>query len=131
MACLPGPNHPKRRFMLAIKNNLAADVSNGLAFTIDRNGDAPAVFWEQQPVTITADEAMAPIHKKRGPSPQEREGAVSWLRMTLADGPRPARDVIDDGNVAGFGERTLQRAFRQLGGQREKWIRGRLALEIA
>ena len=56
---------PRRRLMLAVKNNLAADVATGLAFTIEPHGPGgtPVVCWEPEPITITADEAMAPDRK--------------------------------------------------------------------
>ena len=67
-------------------------------------------------MTITADEAMAPEPRKRGPAAEERDEAAEWLRTALADGPRPAREVIDDGvGGEGFAKRTLDRAQKTIG----------------
>jgi putative DNA primase/helicase len=112
----------RRRLMLAVKNNLAADVSTGLAFTIERHDkrDAPLVCWERNPVTISADEALAPEPKRRGPSPAEREGAKQFLSGILADGPREAKEVIAEGIECGLSKRTIQRAFEDIDGHREK-----------
>jgi putative DNA primase/helicase len=48
-----------RRLMLPVKNNLSADRT-GLAYRIGTatNG-APRIKWEREPVTVSADEAMA------------------------------------------------------------------------
>jgi hypothetical protein len=108
--------------MLPVKNNLAADVAAGMSFTIEPCGPngLPVVCWDPEPVTISADEALEPEHKRRGPSADAREEAEKFLREALADGPRPAKDVIDEGDQCGFSKRTVQRAFQGIGGQREK-----------
>jgi hypothetical protein len=38
----------------------------------------------------------------------------------LADGARPARDVIDDASDIGFSKRTVERAFRAIDGQSQR-----------
>jgi hypothetical protein len=109
-----------RRLMLPLKSNLAPDVG-GLAFAILPHGtnDAPVLCWEREPVSVAADDAIG--HKRKpGPAPNDRTDAATWLREQLANGPRPAKDLIEDGDGLGFTERTLQRAFRDIGGQREK-----------
>ncbi len=108
----------RRRLMLAVKNNLAADVATGLAFTIEPHGTggAPVVCWEREPVTITADEAMAPEPKRRGPSSDEHDQAVEFLREALAVESRLAGEVIDEAvNGSGIAKRTLDRARKTLG----------------
>ncbi len=108
----------RRRLMLAVKNNLAADVANGLAFTVEPHGPsgAPVVCWEREPVTITADEAMAPELKRRGPPSDEHDQAVEFLRERLVDEARSAREVIDEAvNGCGIAKRTLDRARRTIG----------------
>jgi hypothetical protein len=104
---------PNRRLMLAVKNNLAADVANGLAFTIEPHGlgGAPVVCWEREPVTITADEALAPDAKERGRPADDRQDAEAWLREALAGGPRLAKDVTAEA-IEGhcIAKRTLDRA---------------------
>jgi putative DNA primase/helicase len=113
---------PSRRLLLSVKNNLAADVGDGLAYTIECRGlnDAPAVCWAAEPVTITADEAMAPESRRRGPAANERDEAAEWLRASLANSSKLASEIIDDADQCGFSKRTIQRAFQALGGRREK-----------
>jgi hypothetical protein len=67
-------------------------------------------------VKVAADEVIG--HKRKpGPAASEREEAADWLRQQLASGPRLAKDVIDEGDGYGLSKRTLQRAFREIGGQ--------------
>ena len=113
--------NPRRRLLLPAKNNLAPDTE-GLAFAVESLGvdGAPVVTWEPGAVTISADDAMDGGRKKHGPAPDEREEAAEWLQSELASGARPAKELLDDGKGMGFTERTLQRAFRSINGQREK-----------
>ncbi len=65
-----------------------------------------------------ADDAFAAANEPgRG---AERREAIAWLREQLAGGPVPANDVIERGVQFGFNERTLQRAFKLLGGVRKR-----------
>ena len=107
--------NPRRRLLLPTKINLAPD-SQGLAFAIESHGPdgSPIVCWEAEPVTVSADEAMSP---KRGPAPDVRQEAADWLREQLAAGAMPAKDVAELGDDAGFSKRTLQRAYRDMGGK--------------
>lgn len=108
------PADRRRRLMLPTKNNLAPDVQ-GLAFRIEPHGanERPAVCWEAGAITVSADDAMAP---KRGPKPDVRDEAAKWLREQLRTGSALAKDLIEMGDHAGFTKRTLQRAYRDLGG---------------
>jgi hypothetical protein len=44
----------------------------------------------------------------------QREEAATWLREALADGPRPAKEILKEARRNGFTEVTLQRAKRDL-----------------
>jgi putative DNA primase/helicase len=46
--------------------------------------------------------------------------ALAFLREALRGGPRMARDVIVEGEAAGFSERALQRGLKALGGTNER-----------
>jgi hypothetical protein len=111
--------NPSRRVMLAVKNNLADDgASTGLAYTIEGHGPdgAPVVCWEADPVTLTADEALAAEPKRRGRPPEERECAEEWLRKALADYARPAKELLQEAKEAHcISSRTLERAKHKLG----------------
>lgn len=106
----------KRRLLLPGKNNLAPE-GDGLAFTIC--GQPPAIAWEHDPVTMTADDALATENnsepKRPGPKPEARNKAAEWLRDMLATGPMEAGKVKEDAGEAGYGWRTVQRAKDDLG----------------
>lgn len=114
--------NPERRLFLPLKNNLGRDLG-GLAFSIESIGvmsaagriESSRVSWEASPVTITADEAMAPP-----PDAEERSAAsdaVAWLNQLIAEesGSIDRRDVMKAAQAMGFKERTVHRAREQLG----------------
>jgi RecA-family ATPase len=70
-----------RRLLLPGKNNLAIE-GGGLAFTI--TGAPPALAWERDPVSMSADEALAvenddKADSESGPEPEARNQAADWL----------------------------------------------------
>jgi putative DNA primase/helicase len=108
------PENPARHLLLPVKNNVGPEAC-GLAYTIQQTAPfaAPALVWDPAPLT-------APKPKKSVPPPAERAEAREWLRQALAPGPRPAKDVLDEGQLRGFLRRTLQRAFHELDGHTAK-----------
>jgi hypothetical protein len=121
---VPDKDDPKRRLFLPAKNNIGNDET-GLAFGIIDG----AVAWENDPVTMRADEALAleleadSNDRKPGPEPKGRNAAADWLRELLANGamrvgstkkPEPgtiAQAVKD----AGLSWGTIRRAREALG----------------
>jgi hypothetical protein len=96
------------------KCNLSAPAP-GLAFRIV--GDPGQLEWEPEPVEgVHADEIVAAARRDRpGPQGESLNDAVEWLRTALADGPRPARDLLDEWcDGLGNSKRTLDRAKRSL-----------------
>jgi hypothetical protein len=110
------PHSPDRNLLLPLKHNLTA-AACGLAFTTvpQPPSGAPAIAWDPTPITVPTEQALAPPPKPRAPAP-ERSAARTWLRETLAKGPRPAKELIDEGESRGFLRRTLRRAFHELDG---------------
>jgi hypothetical protein len=101
-----------RRLLLPGKNNLAPE-GDGLAFTI--HGERPAIIWERDPVTMSADDALAVENGGGGDGPgrpaEERDNAAAWLAAELADlQPHPVADLRRDATAAGIVWRTVQRA---------------------
>jgi len=97
---------------LPMKNNLAEDTG-GLAFWV-RGHDlgngiwTSCVEWDSEPVTMTADEAMAP----QG-DPEERSAlndAKDFLRDQLVNGPVASKEVKANAKQVGYGMRTVDRA---------------------
>lgn len=87
------------------------------------------MLWEPEPVKMHADEAFAEeTRSASGPSNQgiERREAVEWIKDQLADGPIPSNKMIVDAKENGYSERTLRRAFKEMGGRSrkegDKWV---------
>lgn len=110
--------NPQRRLMLPAKMNLAPDPT-GLAYSL-ADGDVPGtghvgrVAWEPQPVTLTADEALASGTTECGAGGARQE-AVDWLQDVLAKGLAKAVDVKKQATADGVALRTLDRAKAALG----------------
>ena len=110
------PGNKERRLLLPGKNNLAR-VGDGLAFSII--GDPARIAWERDAVAMSADDALAAENDRRdskpGPDAGALESAISWLKVALADGARPAKELQEewrDGH--GGSKRTLERAKQTL-----------------
>jgi hypothetical protein len=116
------PEDGARRFFLPVKNNLGCD-NLALAYALERVDDQSAgrVVWEPEPVELHADELLS--RQQSPPSsarPTPKELAGDWLWVELSAGERAVPEVLKAGIAAGFSERTLQRAFQQLGGIKGK-----------
>ncbi|MBF0162643.1 MAG: AAA family ATPase [Magnetococcales bacterium] len=106
-----------RRLFLPMKNNLGND-STGLAFrvegvTLPSGIETSRIAWEADPVTITADDALA-----AQVNPAERGAlaeAKAFLNETLKDGPKTARSIRGEVEDAGLSWATVRRAQLLLG----------------
>ena len=114
------PKSPKRRLLMPLKNNLAADV-NGLAFTIESHATTsqPTIHWSPDPIAISA-ETIVGNARPRGRPDAACQDAMDWLRKRLANGPAPARDVQEEADAHGISKPTVRRAFRELRGEAVK-----------
>lgn len=100
------PDDDDRRLLLPGKLNLSRKPT-GLAFRIE--GEPARLVWEPEPVQLNADGVLAAM-AHRGGKATRRDDAAAWLRDFLSDGPRPAADVFAAADVAGFPQRTVERA---------------------
>jgi hypothetical protein len=116
-AIVKDADDPKRRLFLPTKLNLAVDP-DGLAYRVIDG----RVVWEPDPVAMHADDAFRA--EMDGPRKRdrttERNEAAEWLRGHLAAGPVPTNEVLEAGKENGYSERTLRRAFKELGGRSRK-----------
>jgi hypothetical protein len=101
-----------RRLLLPGKNNLAPEA-DGLAFCIA--GSPGMIWWENDPVTITADEALAKEHATKDGNHSAMSEAEAWLRDSLSCGPVKAKEIKDAARRDGIADRTLDRAANSLG----------------
>jgi putative DNA primase/helicase len=118
-----------RRLLLHLKNNIAP-AAKGLAYTLEQAlagyiGNpqealyATRIVWDDGPVTVTADQAIAEHEAglrgeaKERPAP-ERTFAEEFLRSWLKDGPQPAKQIERAAADAGITKKTLRRARERL-----------------
>lgn len=114
-ALLEDPNDKDRRLFLHAKNNLA-EPPQGLAFRLEqvvvREGIVTSrIDWEPDPITSTADEALA----ADGTSNLALAEAEDFMEALLADGPVPSKQVDAEAQEAGVARSTLRRAKASLG----------------
>jgi hypothetical protein len=105
--------------MLPIKNNLGPR-KDGLAFRIlaDPIGGeiiAPRIAWDSDPVTVSADEALAAAEFERASDYGALDEAKDFLRMELYKGEVETTVVDEQARRAGIAKRTLVRARKELG----------------
>ncbi len=108
-------DNPARRLFLPVKNNIAKD-SFGLAYSVMDSQSYPGigiVAWEPDPVTITADQALA-LDSTDMDERNAMKEAVSWLTETLSSGKVLSNDVYNWAKEAGIARRTLERAKQRL-----------------
>ena len=125
-AVIEDSSDTERRLLLHAKNNLAAPPQ-GLAFRLKQTivGDlgkgivASRVEWEQEPVTVTADEALA-AEAAGAADTSSGVGAENFLQELLAEGPVPAKQVRADVEAAALSWSTVKRAKARLGIKAEK-----------
>jgi putative DNA primase/helicase len=111
------PDDHERRLFLPTKNNLGPE-GTGLGFRIGQVVTptgllAPSIFWDDLPVTISANEALAPS-TETATAPARNE-AEDFLQQVLADGPRPTVQIRAEANSAGVAWPTVRRAKEKLG----------------
>lgn len=110
------PDDPARRLVLPIKNNLGNDRT-GLSYRIAEERGVPFVVWDHEPVTVTADEALAPTQDV----PRSARGdAVEFLSGLLSVLPVPVDDIKREAKEAGFSWATVRRAKDEIGAKSKK-----------
>ena len=113
-AVIEDPNDKDRRLFLHAKNNLA-EPPPGLAFRLEQVmvGEdivTSRIDWDPEPITTTADEALA----ADGKSDLAIAEAEDFLQTLLADGPVPSKEVAVEAQEAGIAKATLRRAKASL-----------------
>jgi putative DNA primase/helicase len=103
-AVIADPENEGRVLMLHAKNNLAPP-QKGLAFRLEQRVVVEGVIgssvhFESDYVSGTADEVLAAERDTDGRS--DMDGAIDFLRILLADGPRKAESVQDEARAAGL-----------------------------
>jgi putative DNA primase/helicase len=119
------PDDIERILFLTAKNNLGKDPG-GLAYRIGvrfvgEHGEIPApyIVWEDKPVAITANEALAAA-RGDGRNRSATDEAGDFLREILADGPVPQKDVEAQADGAGLSWAAVKRAKKAAGVKAER-----------
>jgi len=114
-AIVPDPDDPRRRLFLPVKMNVGPKPA-GLAFKLEGMRirtpenltiETARVQWETTRVAMTVDEAL-----RRGANNDEGTNAI---RLALADGPVPAKDMETLCTRNDISLRTLDRIKKRLG----------------
>jgi len=66
-------------------------------------------------VTITADEALSALRSEGGEAKTAKAEAIEFLQEVLAEGPKPAGEVIQLAEGAGLSRKSMQSAREHLG----------------
>jgi len=124
-AVAPDPEDADRRLLLAVKQNLSANVG-GLAFHVETSGAAPRLAWESGAVTLEVNDVLGNVEVQQDHN--ERREAKAWLQNLLADGPVVVKNIEQDAKAAGLSWMTVRRAKEALGvvtsksGYQGKWV---------
>jgi putative DNA primase/helicase len=112
-----------RRLLLPVKNNIGPKAKGQGYFIatklVTNNIEAPCILWDDAPVDVTADQAIAAASQalRDGGAMEE---AKDFLRDLLANGPVDAKVGEEGSRASGISERTLKRARKELGVKSEK-----------
>ena len=106
----------RRVLMLDNGGNLAPPAPT-LAYRIEDPGEGPRVEWLEDPVPITAEEALAADQAacQVGVAAPERRDAEGWLGEVLNAGPVRVHELEAAARNAGIAIITLRRAKGSLG----------------
>jgi putative DNA primase/helicase len=107
-----------RRLLLSVKNNLGPKAQ-GIGYRIGtrlvtRGIMAPYILWDDAPVDVTANQALAASAAALKDGGALRN-AKEFLRELLANGPIDAKHGEEAAKANGISERTLNRAKSDLG----------------
>jgi energy-coupling factor transporter ATP-binding protein EcfA2 len=115
-------NGTTRSLFIPMKNNIGTQQS-GLAFrmvtrTIIGGIEAPAIEFDSDEITATADEALADSVGRDGGADQDKSSvgeAMSFVRDLLREGAVASREMFERGKEAGISKRSIERAKSSLG----------------
>lgn len=109
------PDDDDARIVAPVKCNIGKEPP-ALRYRLEsvEGGDVARVTWEDEPVSIGANELLAASggdENEQG----ERAEAKAWLRDFLDQGPQLSPDIFRAGHKVGFSTSTLRRAKKALG----------------
>lgn len=117
-AVIEDPEDDGRLLFLHAKNNLSR-APQGLAFRVEQCSvadgiHASRIVWESEPVTTTADEALA-ADSAGGETRTAKAEAMEFLRAAMAAEPVPAADINKMAREFGLTPKVIRSAREALG----------------
>ncbi|WP_306141480.1 AAA family ATPase [Roseibium sp. MMSF_3412] len=117
------PDNPDLRLMVHLKWNLTTQSKSWVYEVVKRDGeDLPVIVWRGQ-CDISIDDLG---RDDNGEGPPPRRTAFEFLRAELANGPMPAKYLLEKAENEGIKKRTLDRAKSKLNviveQQKRKWV---------
>jgi hypothetical protein len=109
------PENERQKALCQTKNNLAPKFDKSLGFEIRDN----QFLWTGES-DLTAETMLSPIRSENGEEKSEKQDAIAFLRETLSDGEKPAKDVQSESRQVAISEATLRRAKKDLNVQSRK-----------
>jgi hypothetical protein len=112
------PDNPQRKLLLPVKNNIGRKAY-GVGYSIctkviTDNIEAAAIVWDDSPVDVTADQAIA-ANAATARGEGSLAEAKAFLQELLANGPVDATEGGKAAKANNISDRTLARARKQLG----------------
>jgi AAA domain-containing protein len=105
------PQDENRRVLASTKNNLAMPPASLMFGLKEAESGSVRVNWLGQSEVSAKDTLTIPQDQELADA---RSEAVEFLTDVLADGPLPAKQVIEEADEAGIAEKTLRRAKKLL-----------------
>lgn len=98
---------PTRTRCLMIPNGCnLSPVIKALAYSVRNRGDGTAVEWDDEPVDITADQAIAVDAADDDRSIHSE--VDDWLRGQLAGGSRPVTEILSEGKTMHYSDKQIR-----------------------
>ena len=106
------PDHPERRILAQVKNNLCPRPSS-LAFTVGSSAaGGPAIDWQGTSDLCADALVVTPV---MGRPASARDPACRFLEELLRKTPMTSHEIWEEAKKNGFSERTIRRAKEDLG----------------
>jgi putative DNA primase/helicase len=109
-----------KRLLLPIKNNLGNDRT-GLSYRIAEENGIPYILWDREPVTISADDALAPV-AANDTQRAAKASAGEFLLQVLDTTPVKVTEIKTQAKAAGLSWITVRRAKDSLGVKSKKQV---------
>jgi len=118
MIGVPDQQHPgetDQRMIVVEKSNLGKypDAVSFRLATFDENPDLADVQWGQEHSDVSAADLVTAAADPKEHS--RLNEATDWLTEALANGPKPAAELLAAARSDGIAERTLRRSSKRLG----------------